>query len=62
MKVNAGKCIGCKLCIYTCPEPNAIAMESKEKKATIDPSKCKRCFLCIAICPKDAIDKSAEGE
>jgi Pyruvate/2-oxoacid:ferredoxin oxidoreductase delta subunit len=52
-KIDASKCIGCKLCIFACPEPNALSV--KGKKVTVDENRCKGCFLCVTICPKEAI-------
>ena len=44
VKVDEEKCIGCKICIFTCPEPNAI-MLTENKKVCIDTNRCKGCFL-----------------
>jgi len=54
-KVDEQKCIGCKICITTCPDPNVISFVVDKKKATVNPKRCKACGLCIAACPKSAI-------
>lgn len=53
------KCIGCKLCIYSCPEPNAIIL-MKNKKVEIDEMKCKACYLCVSACPMGALEKGSD--
>lgn len=53
-KVDLEKCIVCKLCIFTCPDPNVIMLD-ENKKITVDESRCKACGLCAKVCPKDAI-------
>ena len=55
-KVDKEKCNGCKLCIFACPEPNAIMFKSEEKKVDVAAEKCKACGLCIEVCPKEAME------
>lgn len=50
--VDAKTCIGCTLCVQTCPT-KAITM--RDKKAVIDPEKCVNCGLCAQKCPVKAI-------
>lgn len=57
-KVDEEICNGCRMCVQTCPEPNAIKliMEGKKaKKAVIIESRCKGCGLCEVKCPDNAI-------
>lgn len=46
-------CIGCKMCVFICPE----ACVSGEEKNTFicDYAYCKGCGNCVAICPKQDI-------
>lgn len=54
-KVNEAECIGCKLCITACPEPNVFSFVVEGKKVLVNESRCKGCGICVDICPKDAI-------
>ena len=54
--VDETKCIGCKMCMQTCPEPNAIRFIAGRKKSAIIVSRCKGCGVCALICPKKAIE------
>lgn len=49
-EIDQDKCTGCKLCIFSCPEPNAIIFKPEEKKVVIDTKRCKGCGLCIEVC------------
>lgn len=53
--VDEAKCIGCKTCMQTCPEPNAIVFIASRKKAFVISDKCKGCGVCEVKCPKKAI-------
>lgn len=52
IKVITEKCVGCKLCVKTCPFG---AIELINKKAVIDLHKCTLCGACIESCKFDAI-------
>ena len=52
IRVINEKCVGCKLCIKTCP---FAAIEVVNKKAVINLDKCTLCGACIESCKFDAI-------
>jgi len=54
-KLHKDKCIGCKLCILSCPDPNVIDFVVEQKIVKINEERCKGCGLCVSICPKDAL-------
>jgi len=52
------QCNGCKICILSCPEANAIKLiklDNKKRKVEINAIRCKGCSLCIELCPKNAL-------
>jgi len=49
--VDVDKCIGCKLCVETCPS-RAITVKGT---ALVDEARCKGCGTCAPACPVDAI-------
>ncbi|MBT9135677.1 MAG: NADH-quinone oxidoreductase subunit I [Firmicutes bacterium] len=55
IKLDKEKCIGCKMCIFVCPEANVIAFCPKSKKVEVNEARCKGCGLCVVACPKDAL-------
>lgn len=54
VRVDDEKCIGCKLCIFACPDPNVL-WYTDNKKISVNEGRCKGCGLCVANCPKNAL-------
>lgn len=65
-KVNADKCIGCRICEQGCAHGAIKVVESAEAKnklgklAVIDYEKCVGCGQCVAICGTTAAEMSSE--
>ena len=53
VNVKPDDCIGCKICIKSCPY-DAIDFDEDAKKAIIN-DKCTVCAACIPACPEEAI-------
>ena len=56
--VDQEKCVGCGICISSCPV-NAISMEND--KATVSQDKCTFCGECFSACPQDSIIPNSEN-
>ncbi|MEA3458406.1 MAG: 4Fe-4S binding protein [Candidatus Thermoplasmatota archaeon] len=56
--VDQEKCVGCGVCISSCPE-NAILMEGD--KANVSQDKCTFCGKCFSACPQEAIRPNSEN-
>lgn len=57
---NKDACIGCLLCIRTCP--SGVITATAEKKVKFDVARCVFCGQCAEICPKNAVALSSEFE
>lgn len=53
-------CIGCLLCIKTCPTGTILTAEAQKVQFRLD--RCVFCGQCAEICPKDAIKMSSDFE
>ncbi|MCP3942391.1 MAG: 4Fe-4S dicluster domain-containing protein [Desulfobacteraceae bacterium] len=52
---NIKGCIGCGICVKSCPT-DVLCQDEKTKKAFIKyPADCQICHLCLMYCPVDAI-------
>lgn len=54
LKIDAGKCKGCSLCIKSCPTK---ALTIVDKIATVDLDLCTLCGSCESTCPFGAIER-----
>lgn len=52
-KINKEKCIGCGVCVRSCPAHTIIV---SKKKAVIHTEKCIRCYCCQELCPHGAVE------
>ncbi len=50
--VNQDECVGCEICVGTCPV-TAISMDGG--KAKVDDGACIDCGACVGECPQGAI-------
>ena len=50
-------CIGCGICLDSCPQKTITIITRQEKKqAVINSKKCIRCYCCHELCPHKAIE------
>lgn len=55
--VNKEKCVGCGICVESCPEASMEVVEKRgQKKVEIDLDFCKGCGICSQVCPFGAIE------
>ena len=57
--IDQEKCIGCGLCVQTCP---ARTLSMDGDKAMVSGERCIACGHCLAVCPSDAVSVSALGQ
>jgi len=53
-EVNELNCVGCRMCIESCPY-SAIEYKEDKQKAWVNETLCKGCGTCIAACPSKVI-------
>jgi pyruvate ferredoxin oxidoreductase delta subunit len=56
--IDSGKCDGCMLCYFYCPDASIIVEDGKA--VGIDLAHCKGCGICAKECPASAIAMKSE--
>ena len=56
VKIDKGKCIGCKICYTRCPMDVFTWDEENKKPLVTYEGECWMCGCCWMDCPKRAID------
>lgn len=59
VKVIKKNCIGCGLCVQTCPFE---ALQLVEGIVEVDPDKCTNCGDCVEVCPASALELNEPPE
>lgn len=57
LHISKEKCVGCTLCVKTCP---FSALTMADKKAVVNPDLCTLCGACVPACKFDAITLKRE--
>jgi NAD-dependent dihydropyrimidine dehydrogenase PreA subunit len=57
LKLDAGKCNGCTMCIQVCPHA-VLAMDNGKIKI-VDRDACMECGACAKNCPEEALSVNA---
>ncbi len=51
--IDQERCIGCGLCVETCPQE---IFETEDGRVVVKrPGDCAECYLCMEYCPEDAV-------
>ncbi len=49
------RCVGCGICVRTCPLEEKAILMGEDRKPFYDHSKCIKCYCCQEMCPERAI-------
>lgn len=56
-QIQRDKCVGCGVCVHSCPAKTIVIREKKgEKTAHIAGKACIRCYCCQELCPRGAVE------
>jgi NAD-dependent dihydropyrimidine dehydrogenase PreA subunit len=56
VRIDAGRCVGCTLCVQACPNHGALAYDQQARKAYVKKRwLCAGCLKCASRCPNAAI-------
>ena len=59
--IDAGLCVGCKLCMRCCPLGKVIGYDADARRAYVDDALvCGGCGACLRICPANAVHMEEE--
>ena len=59
--IDAGLCVGCKLCMRSCPLGNVIGYDANARRAYVDDALvCGGCGACLRTCPTNAVHMGEE--
>lgn len=51
--VDEAKCIGCAVCVESCP--NSVLENREGRPVAVHQEQCEGCNVCLALCAQDAI-------
>ena len=54
--LQCGRCTGCGICWFFCPDVAISLDPDHEPQVHMDPEHCKGCGLCSAVCPRGVIE------
>lgn len=52
LNIDAGRCVGCGLCVRSCAEK---ALQMIDRKAVVDTARCSLCGICVQACRQGAV-------
>lgn len=63
LKLDMGRCVGCGVCAYICPNKAIEIVTVDERKLpAVDIGRCCFCGLCVDYCPRSALSMTHDQE